>query len=281
MTAVVDAPATAALDAPAIPAADGVARVPRRRPVVAVVSPKGGSGKTTCAANLAVGIARRIPTTLIDLNVWSGDVEWALGTRPVHRLDHVVRRVLEDPTVEIESMLARRDDLSVLCAPETPIAADGIAPADALLVVTRLAALHRATVLDTGPGVTDYTLGAIDAASHVVLTTGTDVPSVQAARKLLQTMRALRMDDSRAMLVVSRAASGAGLSIAEIESTLGLETALAVPDDRAVAASISTGIPIAEARPDSRPGRGYLELADAVLGWPIPKRRGVLAWMRP
>lgn len=267
--------------ASATPTAEAPApRVPRRRPVVAVVSPKGGSGKTTCATNLAVAIARRIPATLIDLNVYSGDVEWALGAHPAHRLDHVVRRVLEDPTVEIESMLTRRDDLSVLCAPETPLAADGIAPADAMLVVARLAALHRATVLDTPPGVNDYTLGALDAASHVVVTTGTDVPSVQAARKLLQTMRALQMDVSRALLVVSRAASGAGLSIAEIEQTLGLETSLAVADDRSVAASISTGIPVAEARPDSRPGRGYLELADEVLGWPMPKRRGVLGWMR-
>ena len=59
-----------------------------RRRVITVVSPKGGSGKTTVAVNVAIGLARRAPkqVVLLDFDVQFGDCASALGLRPDYSL---------------------------------------------------------------------------------------------------------------------------------------------------------------------------------------------------
>ncbi|NDF82110.1 MAG: tyrosine-protein kinase family protein, partial [Actinobacteria bacterium] len=73
-------------------------------PVVAVVSPKGGSGKTAVASNLALAFAQRMPSVIVDLDMYSGDVEWAFGVQPTYRIHDVARRLREDSSTELEGM---------------------------------------------------------------------------------------------------------------------------------------------------------------------------------
>ncbi|NBV82107.1 MAG: tyrosine-protein kinase family protein, partial [Actinobacteria bacterium] len=104
------------------------ARLP---PVVAVVSPKGGSGKTAVASNLALAFAQRTPSVLVDLDMYSGDLEWAFGVQPAYRIHDVARRLREDGSSELAGMLtARGANLSLLCSPDSHIAADGVLPTD-------------------------------------------------------------------------------------------------------------------------------------------------------
>src|SRR4029077_6062314 len=70
------------------------ALVERRRPqhVITVLSPKGGSGKTTLATNLAVGLASHLPgqVVLVDLDIQFVDVASALRLAPQHTLADAV-----------------------------------------------------------------------------------------------------------------------------------------------------------------------------------------------
>ncbi|MGA0330113.1 MAG: AAA family ATPase [Ilumatobacteraceae bacterium] len=239
----------------------------RKAPVVAVVSPKGGNGKTTVSSSLAVALGRRHETVLVDLDVHFGDVEYALRFHPIHRLDDAVRRLQENSKVDLSSLLATHPTgVEALCAPSNPVEADRIEPAEAFAVVDRLIELGRPVVLDTAGGISDYTLGALDRATHIVLVSGTDVPSVQAGRKLIDTMTQLEMSVSKVHLVVNRSTTRVGLSVKDVEAVLGMSAVLEVPEHPSVAAAMNQGSPVTESSPQGPIARAFFDFSDRILG---------------
>ena len=72
----------------------------KQRRVISMLSPKGGTGKTTISTNLALGLARRVPgeVVIVDLDLQFGDVFSAL---------HPVRNT-HSPTSSTHPRLIRR-----------------------------------------------------------------------------------------------------------------------------------------------------------------------------
>ncbi len=237
---------------------------PSEAPVVAVVSPKGGNGKTTVSSNLAVALAHRTDSVIIDLDVHFGDVQYALRMCPAHRLDDLVDA---DSRRDPMSMLSTHPSgLDVLCAPSDPVAADRMSVGDAFGVVDRIIAANRPVILDTAGGISNYSLGALDRATRVVMVCGTDVPSVQAGRKLLDTMRRLDMDLSHVDLLVNRSDACVGLSVDDVETALDCQAVLAVPEHSSLAAGMNSGSPVTESSPRSSVAAAFHRYADLVLG---------------
>lgn len=251
-----------------------------RVPLVAVVSPKGGNGKTTVSANLAVAMARRQSTMLLDLDVHFGDVEYALRFHPIHRLNDAVKRLGDNREADVSVLLAQHPTgVQALCAPSDPVRADEIQPDEAFAVVDRLVESGQPMVLDTAGGISDYTLNSLDRATHVLLVSGTDVPSVQAGRKLLDTMSRLQIDCESIHLVVNRSTTRVGLGVSDVEQVLGLTAELQIPDHPMVAAAMNQGSPVTESSPDSQIARDFQRLADSILGIdtrPMIRRRRLL-----
>lgn len=238
-----------------------------KNPVVAIVSPKGGNGKSTISANLAVAMARLSAPIVVDLDVHFGDIEYAFRLQPLHRLDSVVAALHERPKDGIEHLLTSHPTgISALCAPSDPVSADYLSADDVFEVVDELVKLERPIVLDTAGGISDFTLGALDRATEVVMVCGTDVPSVQSVRKLLETMERLQMDTDHAHLVVNRSTSRCGLSVDDVERALGRRAAMEVPEHPSLAAGMNQGSPVTETDPNSPAGSPFLAFANRLLG---------------
>jgi len=247
-------------------------------PIIAVVSPKGGNGKTTVSSNVAVALAAHADSILIDLDVHFGDVEYALRLRPTHRLDHAVERLAENPSADLEALLSDHPSgVSALCAPSDPVAADRLTAAQCFAVVDRLAATGRPVVLDTAGGISDHTLEALDRATHVLLVSGTDVPSVHAGRKLLDTMDRLGMSAPETHLIVNRSTARVGLGVHDVEAVLGLRAALEVPEHSSVAAAMNQGSPIVESSPGSPIARAFTRFSAQLAGAEGVRRPGPLS----
>lgn len=238
-----------------------------RNPVVAVVSPKGGNGKTTVSANLAVAMARLSAPIIIDLDIHFGDVEYAFRLHPFHRLDGAVIALRERPQDGVEHLLtAHPAGVAALCAPADPVSADYLGAEDVFKVVDALIALDRPVILDTAGGISDFTLGALDRATEVVMVCGTDVPSVQSVKKLLETMERLGMDTTHAHLVVNRATARCGLSVNDVEEAVGRRAALEIPEHQSLAAGMNQGCPVTESDPGSSAGVPFMKFAKTLLG---------------
>lgn len=243
-------------------------------PVIAVVSPKGGNGKTTVSANLSVALARWSSPIIIDLDVHFGDVEFAFRLDPLYRLDRAVQLLQEAPDADLEHCLAvHPTGVSALCAPADPVEADRLDPTAVMEVVDRFLTLDRPVVLDTAGGISEYTLGALDRATTMVMVSATDVPSVQAGRKLLSTMRRMQMDHTEVHLVVNRSTAECGLSVADVEAALGLPAALSVPEHQALTAGMNQGCPVTESDPGSLISSGFELLAARILDVDLPETR--------
>ncbi|MFJ6133063.1 AAA family ATPase [Janibacter terrae] len=239
----------AALAAQAL--AHNVPAVPDTAPatgrVISVLSPKGGVGKTTVATNLAVGLARSAPgsTVLVDLDVQFGDVASALDLAPEFTLADVVRGPATRDSMVLKTFLTLHETgLYAICAPASPAVADTISSEDVSHLLAMLALEFRYVVVDTAPGLSEHTLAALDRTTDHVLLTSMDVPGVRGLRKELDTLGQLGMLPPSKHVVVNFADKRGGLSIADVEATIGTKVDVRLPVSPATRVATNKGVPL-------------------------------------
>jgi pilus assembly protein CpaE len=224
----------------------------RRGQVFTVFGTKGGVGKSTLATNLSAALADggRIKVCLVDLDIHSGDVAIMLQLSPTSTLADA--GTLEhglDPA-SIESLMTRYSEgLSVLAAPIQPHAADQLSAEMVGRVLQLLITMYDVVVVDTAGRFDDFALQAFDH-SDVVLLMGTlDMPALKGLKLAVETFDLLNLPRAKWRLVLNRADSKVGLSTDEVEKTLKVKIATAIPSSRDVPACINRGDVIVRAQP--------------------------------
>jgi pilus assembly protein CpaE len=215
--------------------------------VITVVSPKGGVGKTTVATNVAVGLAKTAPhsTVLVDLDVQFGDVASALDLDPEYSLPDAVYGPASRDAMVLKTFLTKHETgLYVICGPRTPADADGISGQDVSRLLQTLASEFGYIVVDTAPGLSDHTLAALDQTTDLVLLTSMDVPGVRGLRKELDTLAELGLVDHSRHVVLNLIDTRAGLSVADVEATIGTEIDVRLPRSPAIQVSVNQGLPL-------------------------------------
>ncbi|XTR53076.1 AAA family ATPase [Pseudarthrobacter sp. So.54] len=215
--------------------------------VIAVVSPKGGVGKTTVASNLAIGLAKSAPhgTVLVDLDLQFGDVGSALAITPEHSVYDAVHGPARRDTMVLKTFLsAHPSGLYALCSPDSPAAAAELTGDDVTHLLEQLASQYRYVVVDTAPGLSDHTLAALDKATDFVFVSGPDVPGVRGMRKELDVLAELGMHPLKRHMVLNSADFKAGITLRDVESALGTSIDVVIPHSRAVALSTNQGSPL-------------------------------------
>jgi pilus assembly protein CpaE len=231
--------------------------------IVVVASPKGGVGKTTIAANLAVGLAELDPTqvVIVDLDLQFGDVASALGTTARHStVDALGKAAARDDFVLSTFLHEHPDGFFVLPAPENPAAADRIDPRRVGHLLRQLAARFRYVVVDTAPGLGDLALAAFEQASAAVMVTGPDVPSVRGLRKSLEALRELALLPAACTIVLNGVERGVGITAHDAETVVGSTVDVVVPRRRAVARGGNLGIPVLLSAPRDAAARAFSAL---------------------
>lgn len=219
--------------------------------VIAVISPKGGAGKTTVASNLAVGLAASAPhaTVLVDLDLQFGDVASALTISPDHSVTDAVHGPARRDTMVLKSFLsAHPSGLFALCAPDLPGTADQVTGDDVSHLLDQLASQYRYVIVDTSPGLSEHTLATLDKATDFVFVSGMDVPSVRGLRKELDVLRELGLTPITRHIVLNSADQRDGLTLADVENTLGVKVDVVIPSSRAVRLSTNQGAPLLQTK---------------------------------
>ncbi len=235
------------------------------RRTIAVVSPKGGAGKTAVASNLTIGLAAMTngDVVIVDLDVQFGDVGNALRLSPETTIADAVRAgdVLDITTLKAY-LTPHPSGAYALCAPVSPADADAVGPDDVVRIIRLLASEFSYVVLDTGAGLDEHTLAAMESATDIVLVCGTDVASARGVRKAIDAFDLLGFTTQRRHLVLNRADARVGLGADDIEATVGMAVSVAVPSSRSVPLSMNQGIPLLEGAQKSPVSRSLGELVN-------------------
>ncbi|MBA3652663.1 MAG: P-loop NTPase [Actinobacteria bacterium] len=237
--------------------------------VTTVFSPKGGSGKSVVATNLAVALAERCsgPVVLLDADLQFGDDAVMLHMHPRHTISDVVESIDRMDLHQLKSMLAVHEPsgLLLLAAPVDPAMAERVTAADVGVILNLLRSFAAHIVVDTPSVFNDVVISLLDRSDDIVVVGGLDIPTIKNVKVGLQTLGMLEIPQNRIRLVLNRANSKVKLDVEEIERTLQLRAEALIPSDILVPTSVNRGIPAVLDAPRSGVARSLGQLAGVIL----------------
>jgi pilus assembly protein CpaE len=241
--------------------------------VVTVFSPKGGSGKTVLATNLAAAAARTgVKTLLVDLDLQFGDSALSLAVTPRATISDLAT---SSGIVDVEKLKAfvstdPRTGLDLLAAPRRPEEADVVGQNELAAVLEAARSAYEAVVIDTGPLFDGAMLAALDHTDELLLICNPEVTSLKNVRIGLETLDRLGFARERVSLVVNRMGARGGVDRSDIEQALDTKISYELPDDAAVPAAVNRALPVVVAEESS----SFAREATALAGLVLPHARG-------
>jgi pilus assembly protein CpaE len=237
--------------------------------IITVFSPKGGSGKTVLATNLAVAASRSgFSTLLVDLDLQFGDAALTLSVSPRATISDLFSSTGAIDREKLAAFVTRdeRSGLDVLPAPKRPEDAEVIRPSELASMFGAAKAAYDAVVVDTGPLFDAAMLGALDQSDRLLLVSNPEVTSLKNVRIGLDTIERLGFPMERVSIVANRLGAAGGIDRVEMVEALRAEIAFAVPDDIAVPEAVNRVTPAVLGNDNSRFARAVLELSAALFG---------------
>ena len=236
--------------------------------VVTIYSPKGGTGCTTIAVNLALTLHNAdTQVALVDGNLQFGDVAVFMNEQGKNTIVDLAPRAEElDPEIVEEVMLKHAaSGLHILAAPSRPEYAEKVSSAQFTRVLEYLRQMYAYVVVDTAALLTDVTLAAIDVSDLVVLITTQDIPSIKNCRLFLDLSQTLGIDRERILFVMNRFDKRINITPDRVTDNLKQEVVSVIPLDEGTATkAVNRGVPFVLDSKNQPAARGVFSLAETV-----------------
>ena len=247
-----------------IPAARALPGAPHEDArLIALHSLRGGTGCSSLAVNLGVGLALlwETPTILLDLTMISGQVALMLNATLKRTWADIAKYGPAELDMDmLESIIGKHESgAAFIAAPTYPTEAETISGQHLDAALQMLRKHYDYMVADLPHDFNDIVVHTLDFADVILLTTSPDVASVRAAAAALDTYSKLNYPPDKIKLILNATFPKHGLPKDKIEAALGVPVMVTIPytADRFVEA-INFGQPLISAKPDE-PVAGLLE----------------------
>ena len=236
--------------------------------VITVYSPKGGTGCTTIAVNLAIALHNEdTRTTLVDGNFQYGDVAVFINEQGKNTIIDLATRVNElDPEI-VEGVMLKHapSGVHVLAAPSRPEHSEKVNGDQFAQLIDYLRQMYAYIVIDTTPSLSDITLSAIDKSDVIVLVTTQDIPSIKNARLFLDLIQTIGIEREKIVFSMNRYDKRIGITPERVGDNLKQPITAVIPlDERVVVPAVNRGVPFIIDNKTQPSARGILSLAESV-----------------
>jgi pilus assembly protein CpaE len=241
-------------------------------PLIAILGPKGGTGKTLIATNLAVALAQRdANVVLVDLDLQFGDIGLALGLSPERTMYDLMKAGAPFDHEKLDRHLIRHSSgVKVLIAPTRPDQASAVSIEFLRDIYASLRTMCDAVIVDTPPGFTPEVIATIDVSSEICMVGMLDSLSLKNTKLGLETLDLMGYEGEHVSLVLNRADSRVGITPDDVSTIVGRGPDVSIPSDREIPRSVNEGTPIVAARPQSGAAKAFRTLADRYAKTPAP-----------
>ncbi len=224
--------------------------------IVVTFSPKGGSGCSTIAINVAVALARKnYRTILVDGSLQFGDVAVMLNMKEMTSLVDLASEANDLDTDFISSVVQlHRSELQVLLAPPRPEMAEVVTEDHIKNILDALRNMYDYIIVDTSSSLNNVALTILDTADQIILVTQQTLPCLKNVSRFLNLAESLEYPQEKIWLVVNRASDKQGISVKNISSTLKRPVVMTIPDDELlVSTAANQGVPLVTGSTQKRP----------------------------
>jgi pilus assembly protein CpaE len=242
------------------PAATG----PKPVCMIAVVGLKGGIGRSTLAANLAVALSQRqTEVVLAEAHHGLGHQSLLLNLRPIHTLANLASEANIDHDLLQGHLQRHQSGLRLLAAPAELAQIVELSVDSWRHILTVLTELAPFVVVDTAATADAVLSTVLTEADEIVVVTGPDIASLYSTRSLLESLRAEQDVHGHIQVVLNQAEVGGGLNAGAIEKHLGVPVQASVLSDPPLAIyAFNRGIPFVLSHPRALISRQIQRLAD-------------------
>jgi septum site-determining protein MinD len=240
--------------------------------VITLCSGKGGVGKTTAVANIAVALAvdgAKVVCVDGDIGLRNLDVVMGLENRIVYDLVDVI-----EGRCKLRQAMIRDKHLTQLYLIPAAQTRDktAVSPSDMVRLCKELRPDHDFILIDSPAGIERGFRNAIAPADRVFVVTNPEVSAVRDADRVIGILEA---EEKRAPALILNRLNPAlvrqndMLSAEDVIDLLGVPIIGIVPEDESVIVSANHGTPVAQ-DPKSRAGQAFRNIAKRVRGQEVP-----------
>ncbi|HIP16335.1 MAG TPA: septum site-determining protein MinD [Methanothermococcus okinawensis] len=230
---------------------------------IAIASGKGGTGKTTISANLAVALAKfRRDVIVLDADIAMANLELVLG---VEGKGKTLNDVLAGRASIEEAIYEGPAGVKVVPAGISLDAFRKARPEKLEEVLKKLHDMAEIIIIDCPAGIGREALTAISASEHLILVVNPEISSISDALKVIAIAR--RLDTNVLGAVINRTMKeDSELSSKAIATILEVPVLGVVPEDPNVRKCAAFGVPIVIRYPDSPASQAIMEIAAKLIG---------------
>jgi pilus assembly protein CpaE len=236
--------------------------------VIVVYGPKGGTGTTTIAVNLAITLqSEETHVALVDGNLQFGDVAVFMNEQVRNSILDLAPRADElDREVVNNVMLTHAaSGVRLLAAPNRPEYAENVSGEQYGKVLKFLRTMFSYIIVDASSALTDVVLAAMDACDLVILITTQEIPAIKNARLFLDLADVLGIQRKQVLFVMNRFDKRIGITPEKVAESFKQEIAAVIPfEDRVVVPSVNRGVPFMLGDRTRPIARSMLMLTEAV-----------------
>lgn len=216
--------------------------------IITIVSPKGGVGRSSIAANLAVAIklATGKKVALFDGSLYFGDLGVMLNLLSNKTIIDLTEHMEDlDQDLLNDIMVTHSSGVKILLAPPQPEMAELVTAEHVRRVLVEMASSFDYVIVDTWPSFAEAVLTAMDLADDILLVMTLEMTAIKDVKLYLEVVDKLDYPPEKVKLVLNRSGSVGGIKVEAVEETLRHKVAVGLANDGpAMMMAVNQGVPL-------------------------------------